>query len=442
MLSEATFSPKLDFNIHTHSVAFDASLVNTANISSMPVNTGTKHKKQISQFRLLGFAKKILTKHNVLSPRSKNPHRTRTCHSYKQQISKDVSIALSENPQDSRASIRDVQTCGCGWGCPVCYERLAVEKGLEIQKAIAWAKSEGLRPVLVALTAAHTNMMSLADFEQPFSKAYTKFTSNRRWRNFKQDFGVVHHIANRDLTYSDKNGWHFHKHMLLFINLEDRDISEMHEAMDTELTSWWIECLNKYGLSGKNEYAVHVSTHENASSDYLAKIGLTTEDDGTLHYEMTSSSTKDSRTIWDILMLANIGSDKNERLYVEYVEHMTGKNWITWSQGLHDLVDAFVPEIENEPETGQDNKMVKWISIGAYWWDMVKLAYAYDRLLNVAARTRDIEQIKELLRDIRYELYLDGKLWNREATIFIELQDPNMVTLHEDWKDESIRVPG
>ena len=411
-------------------------LVNTANISSMPVNTGLAHKKQVSQFTLLGFAKKILTKHNITSARSGNPHRTRLCHSYRQSGAIAPTISLSKNPADSRASITDVQTCGCVWGCPVCYEREALQKGLEIQKAIAWAKSENLTPVLVSLTASHTNEMSLADFQEPFSNAYRKFTSNRRWRNFKSDFGVVHYISNNDTTYSDKNGWHYHKHMLFFLDLQDATTDEMREQMDETLTQWWIDCLNQYSLSGSEQYAVHVSNHKNASADYVAKIGLTTDDEGNLHYEMTSATTKDGgRNIWDILMLANIGSIKNELLYIEYVQHMTGKNWITWSHGLHDIVDAFEVE-EEEVAEEEENKQVKWLLISDYWWDIVKWSYGYADLINVSARTRNIEDVRELLSAMRANLIDEDRLsdyYRNFKPIENSIAD---IRIHEDWKND------
>jgi len=432
-----TFSPNNPKSARANFDSENASLVNTANISSIQAMTGLQHKKQISQFTLLGFSKKILTKHNILSPRSDNPHRTRLCHSYRQASAIAPSISLSENLLDSRASITDVQTCGCVWACPVCYERKAVENGLEIQKAIAWAKSEGLTPVLVSLTAAHSNEMSLADFQNPFTDAYRKFTSNRRWRNFKKDFGVVHYIANNDTTYSDKNGWHYHKHMLFFVDLQDATTDDMRDAMDETLTEWWLDCLNEHGLSGKDEYALNVSNHENASSDYMAKIGLTTDESGNLHYEMTSATTKDGgRNIWDILMLANIGSIKNELLYIEYVAHMTGKNWITWSHGLHDIVDNFEIE-ETEPETGQDNKMVKWLLISDYWWDIVKWAYGYAELLDVAARTRDIWEVRGLLYVMRDNLRHENKLSDYYINYIPEIDSIADIRVHEDWQNDT-----
>ena len=408
-------------------------LVNTAKVSSTRVIAASQSINQRRRYSLLGAAKRFLTDANITAARSKNPHRTRHCHSYRHANAKNVSISLSENPLDSKAAIVDVQTCGCGWSCPVCFERLALEKGLDIANALAYFEAQKLTPILIALTARHSNEMSLKETETALSRAYGRFTSGRVWRRLKKKFKIKHYIANRDTTYGDRHGWHPHRHMCMALDLVEGAKSDIEEDFNKELTTWWLECLEKEGLTATRKHGLYVSTHENASSEYLSKQGITIDKKGKLQFEMTSSNTKNSRTVWDCLMLAEMGSHKNKMLYLEYVQHMTGKAWITFSHGLKDLVRHWLgtkPAKEGPPG---DNRMIKWLEIGDYWWFIVKISNGYARLVDCAAKTRSIDQVKELLHDLRHECYLNGLLWRNQAIEFLPLHDPHMVRLHENW---------
>lgn len=413
------------------------SLVNTAKLPSTTDTTGIQHSNRIHTMRLMSAGKRFLTKHNVSAPRSKKAHKSRICHSYKNDSSKNVTISLSNNPNNSKAGITNVQSCGSWCACAVCYERLALSKGLEIQKAIQWAKSKGYICVMIAFTASHSNDMSLKFVDDGLAKAIGLFLGGRAWTKIKKDLGIVHYIMNRDTTYGNKHGYHPHRHGLFFIDPAKTVKPEMEGEMNAVLTDRWLHSLSLAGLTATRKHGLYISAHDNASETYLTKLGLTADAQGNLSYEMTSSKNKKSLHIWDILMLAEMGSLKHEMLFIEYVKHYSGKTWIRWSNGLRDEVDAFeMPVIESEtPE--EFDRMIKWLEIGSYWWDVVNMSNAQSRIIDVSARTRDPEQVAELLHELRHELYLSGKLWKNEAVEFRRLNDTGMVKIHDDWIDSS-----
>lgn len=372
-----------------------ASLGNAAHIAAA-------NEIRIKKFKLLGYAQYLLKKRNVKNSRGTQPHRTSFCCWMKTHTAENVVIRLSTNDINSEASIGRVQTCRSIWACPVCAPRLATEKGKEIQQAIAWGDANDLIPVMVTLTARHNYRMPLKSFKTAFKAAWSHFTNRRAWRAFKENFGVIHHVANREITYG-KSGWHYHMHFLIW--MERRAIALAGgQGVEKVLTPDWLDALRREGLSGLDDVALKVTAHGNVGEKYLTKLGLTvSSDDDDLHYELTGTmNKKDSRTIWDILRHASYGDKESARLYIEFVEAMQGDNFLTWSHDFHDIVQAWAEqniESEEKPE-----KMPVWAHISNEAWAWVVQANAIPEVLDNAARFRSIPKLMELLETIRDEL--------------------------------------
>lgn len=375
------------------------SLGNTANISSAG-------QKKAKKYTLLSFAQKLLTKHNVVSKRSGKAHRTRYCHAHRAYGSDSITIKLSQSDvHKSVASYGGLQTCESIWACPVCAARIAVEKGLDVMKALELAKRENWQPVMVALTARHNVAMRLEAFKNQFKAAWQMFSAHRRWKTFKKIYGVKHEIVNREITYGD-NGWHYHMHLLLFLDFGAID-SAAADDLQSALEALWMQCLESKGLDGIPNIAAKVSSHGNVGQTYLTKIGLTiSESNGKLEYEMTSSETKSGKSIWDILRHAHYGDEKSESLYIEFVEAMSDTNFLTLSHGLKALIaDIQLPSNDSEPDKSQE-----WAEISPYWWNIVRRAYAMGKLLELAALSRDIGQCRDFLYSLQDELIGCGEL--------------------------------
>lgn len=377
-----------------------APLGNTANISSASLKT-------VKKYTLLNHAQNLATDANLLSKRSGKAHRVRFCHAHRAYGSDAITIKLSHSDvHNSQASFGGLQTCGSVWACPVCASRIAVEKGQEILKALEWAKQENLAPAMLALTARHHAGMGLDWFKTLFKGAWEMFSSGRRWRFFKKKYGVKHHIANREVTRGD-SGWHYHMHLLLFLDLSAVKAAAA-DSLQKDLEAFWIECLEAHALEGLPEIALKVSSHGNVGKTYLTKIGITiNEKDGKLEYEMTSSDTKKGQSIWDILRHSYYGDEEASRLYIEFVEAMQDTNFITFSHGLADLIaDIELPEFEGIAS----NEKVDFAEISPYWWKIVRRCGAMGKLLEQAAISRDIDHLRQYLYSLQDELIDAGEL--------------------------------
>jgi len=375
-------------------------LGNTANISSAS-------KKTASKYTILNHLQRLATDANVLSKRSGNPHRVRLCHAHKAYGADKITIKLSGNDvHNSQASFSGLQTCGSVWACPVCASRIAVEKGQEILKALEWAKRENKVPVMIALTARHHIGMGLDWFKGLFKGAWEMFSSGRRWRFFKKKYGIAHHIVNREVTRGE-SGWHYHMHLLLFLDLGELKAAAA-DSLQADLEKFWMDCLEAHALEGIPNIALKVSSHGNVGQTYLTKIGITiNEKDGKLEYEMTSSDTKKGRSIWDIARHSYYGDEEASRLYIEFIEAMQDTNFITFSHGLADLLENIeLPEHESIA----DSEKTDFAEISPYWWKIVRRCGAMGKLLEQAATTRDIHHLRQYLYSLQDELIDAGEL--------------------------------
>jgi hypothetical protein len=240
----------------------------------------------------------------------------------------------------------------------------------------------------------------LAWFSGLFKGSWEMFASGRRWKNFKKKFGIRHYIVNREVTRGD-SGWHYHMHLLLFLDFGALKAAAA-DSLQAELETYWIHCLEKHGLEGLPEIALHVSSHGNVGATYLTKIGITiNEKSGKLEYEMTSSETKSGRSIWDILRHSYYGDESESALYIEFIEAMQDTNFITFSHGLGDLIaDIELPENESIAS----NEKSDFAEISPYWWKIVRRAGAMGKLLEQAMSSRDVNHLRQYLWHLQDEL--------------------------------------
>lgn len=380
--------------------AQSASLGNSANISARGENT-------VKRFALLDHAKLLLgaadLRNSKGKEKGKRPHRTRLCHAFRAYGSDSIVLRLNQNANESRAAFTGLQTCGSIHACPVCAQREAAKKGEFILKSLAWSKRTNHKDLMLTLTARHNRHMSLAELETAFKAAWDTFNSHRAWKKLKKELGIKHWIANVEAPHGE-NGWHYHKHIILFATFDK--LKE--EKAQADINQLWIQCLAIHGLEALPEYATKITTGSAVGNEYLTKCGIVvTENNGRLEYELTGTENKDSKNHWELLEMSYYGNAHAGNLYLEYAEHMTGKNFLTTSHGLADLVEAEELPVSTEEEADQ---MTDFAEISPYWWDIVRGARGMSDVLKVAAKSRNVNAIRELLWELQERLILVGEL--------------------------------
>lgn len=376
-------------------------------------------KDKFRQYKELAFGQKLLINADVKNRKGK-PHRTRFCHAVRAYQAEQITLKVSGKPEAGNAALSGVQTCGSVWACPVCAGRIAAQRGKEISRAIDLMIEDGYIPIMLSNTAWHTKEMPLRWLKEKFKEAHRYFVQSRRWRELKAIFGIKHSIKAVEVTHSFDNGWHPHQHAILFAHA-DAINSASHETLETWISDCqdlWLQALEHVGLWGIKEIALDVKVSADVKKDYIAKLGLEDDETASLDYELSGGANKDKggRKIWSILWSAWQGKEEFEALYIEYVQAMTGDNWITWSHGLKALCK--IEEMEDEEAANifadLENDSLELMAISDEEFLPVRKLHAIGDLLELAASCRDENTVREFLQSLAVDWNNSGKAKERD----------------------------
>lgn len=380
----------------------------------------TRPKDKFRAFRELTFAQKLLIENDVKNRKGDGVHRTRFCHAVRAYQAESITVNISKDAAQAGASLAGVQTCGSVWSCPVCAARIATQRGKEISHAIDFMVEDGHIPLMLTNTAWHSKEMPLKWLKNKFKQAHRYFVQSRRWRELKAMFGIKHSIKAVEVLYGFENGWHPHQHAIVFAHA-DAINSASHETLESWISDCqdlWMKSLKRYGLTGIKEIALDVKASGDVKKTYLAKLGLNEDDTANLDYEISGGMNKDGkgRSIWSLLYSAWQGQESNEKLYVEYVEAMSGDNWITWSHGLKDLCG--IAEMEDEEAANIfadiDSPTEPLMQISDEEFLPVRKMFAQAELLEIAGITRNEEAVRQWLRELAIDWNNGGAAKERD----------------------------
>lgn len=270
-------------------------------------------------------------------------------------------VDLLKRQNDAR--FNGVQTCGSVWNCPCCSARISEVRRQELKQLEEWAGSplRGLRLVMMTLTARHRKR-SLKDMLERLGKAKARMQNRIPWKPLRDDGHLFGSVSVKEATYSEKNGWHPHYHVLCLVRA---DSDEAAQALLEPLRAVWLDCLRKEGLTGTARRAFDLQNGD-AVSAYISKHGrdekerkaaLNGRSNWGIAEEMTLGRTKKSgrnvdgdapksRSPWQILRDAVAGDEASVKLWQEYAIVMHGKRQQVWSNGLK--LACGVVEIEDE----------------------------------------------------------------------------------------------
>lgn len=300
-----------------------------------------------------------------------------------------------------------VQTCGSWSACPVCSARIAEVRRHELRLLEEWAGSQGLRLVMMTLTARHRRR-ALRSMVDKLAKARDRMHGRKIYQRLRAG-PIVGTVAVREVTHGDTHGWHPHYHVLFLVQA---DTDEEAIALLEPLRAQWLDCLRKEGLTGTADRAFHLQSGD-AVSAYLSKHGRDEGDRARaeekragwgISEEMTQSRFKrgrgkgeyQSRSAVQILRDASAGDPASETLWQEYCRVMYRRPQMVWSDGLKDLIG--LREIEDE-EAAEGEEFTEEEDQLLHSFDRSTWQYwrRYRAQLLAAAR-KGPEAVEELLR--------------------------------------------
>ena len=130
-----------------------------------------------------------------------------------------VEVALTTYEDGAqRARFSGLQVCGSVWLCPCCGKRISEVRRGELNALLAWARSVGLVPVMLTLTARHRRGNDLGQQLAGMKKAKRLMRQRREWRAIKSS--IVGTVTATEVTHGGA-GWHTHFHEIALIRAAD-----------------------------------------------------------------------------------------------------------------------------------------------------------------------------------------------------------------------------
>lgn len=248
-----------------------------------------------------------------------------------------------------RADFGGLTRCASPWACPCCAPRLASARARVLAPQIAARTAVGWSSWLVTLTLRHGRHDALADLLGGLRTGWSRLTSGRWWADLRAE-GVPEYVRGLDLTWSDRNGWHPHVHVVLLLPPGHGDGGKAARAFAVR----WREVLGRVGfqaLPGAQD--VQECRDAEAAARYATAPAAV--------YESVGIATKTGRpgagaTAFDLLRGAvPVGGAPDPACvarWVEYVAATKGRRQTTVSRGLTLNEDAVL--LDEEPEAPVD----------------------------------------------------------------------------------------
>lgn len=250
------------------------------------------------------------------------------------------SVGISLNIRSNRAHFVGLATCGSVWDCPICSAKIAMRRNEEVKQARErWVKNEGYL-VLVTYTIRHNKRDSLKDLARVVTDAIRYVHSGRDYQKFKKEYGLAGTISGTEVLLNMLNGWHYHKHQLLFLK-RDADSKEYNQIeIQSFLEDKYLEYIRSMGYDAISGIAVNVSdpdTGDGKLPEYICKWGIENE-----------VMTVDEKTTVGLSPFELLDTDEYREEFIEYSIAMKGKRRLTWSNGLRDLLGLDKEKTDDE----------------------------------------------------------------------------------------------
>lgn len=286
-------------------------------------------------------------------------------------------VKVLYSPGLKRAHYGNLIVCGSVWGCPVCSAKITERRRIEVEPAISnWSGSVAMG----AFTMQHDISQPLSLVKKKLYDSYTTMQEGRFYQHIKQKYGIAGTIGSSEVTWGPINGWHPHKHNLLFFwdKLTETDI----EDLESEISENFREKINKAGGYAHPDYSVKFSLgNGSAEKDYVYKWGL--------DYEIAKSPVKKARgenySPFELARWAISGEYQPVCLFREYFKNFKGSHQLSYSKGLRDLLDLSIEKTDLEVCQEQDQDAFQLAEIGRSIWSIVCRKGLRGELIEVAS---------------------------------------------------------
>ena len=367
-------------------------------------------------------------------------------------------LGVITNPDGSRsAAYGGLTTCGSVWVCPVCAGKIATRRADDLATVMRAVDDAGGSAFMLTLTmrhdrgnrlglsredrsrraeiedraamrdvaeangwdvderAAEAEEIELADIRaregvwDVLGCAWSSVTSGSVWIKDAESFGGLLGWARAvEATWSERNGWHLHIHVLLcFAEQVSADL--VAASVGARMFGRWRRALERKGYSASEEHGWDLRRAQLGDGD-LADYFVKMAHEVTSEHRKESKGSRGGRTPMQLLGEAvDTYEVASLARWWEWEQASEGRRQLTWSTGRRDLraYAGLGMEATDEEIAEEDQDADVRIGLTADGWDWLRRTHREPELLTVAERYG--------LDGARHWLHLHGLTWT-EAT--------------------------
>lgn len=260
-------------------------------------------------------------------------------------------------------------TCKSRWACPICSPMLAAEKA-EVVSGMYWLIDAPA--VMITYTVQHSKGDELDEQMSDLTRAMRYARNGERLSKYNEI--CLGYINNWEVTRSEVNGWHSHKHEINFL----RNGFSEGDIVETVVRSYKY-CIEKTGRL-VNDFTVDCKRWD-GGADYITKAVSASS-------ELTQGQHKSYKNSLNIMDILSRSGDRNNpgyygNLYLEYLRATKRRKMTNISRSL-DRFRKKSEEIakEKSKEMTAEDKIVATIEPDD-WKKICKAGIRYEILLTL-----------------------------------------------------------
>jgi hypothetical protein len=315
------------------------------------------------------------------------------------------------NVEQRRVKFRNVARCKSLWLCPVCANNITACRRSELEKVLS-AYAELCVPVMLSFTVRHHREYTLFDTLRTLTEAWRAMTKGKAWSKIQQRLGLRGMVRSLEITWSDRNGWHPHFHVVLLVSKSEMGaLAKQYDAIRQR----WIAKVAEAGGNATWENGCQLTVADNSIAAYVAKWAHEPKPETEerlsrwgIATEATRGIAKEGRrggmTPWDMLVECSQqrGFGMYAKLLHEYAEAVHGERQITWSRGLKASA-GIAEKSDEEIVEGADGGYVFLAAIDSDDWPAIIEADAQGAILDCASRG-DLGMMRDIIEDCKTDL--------------------------------------
>lgn len=326
-------------------------------------------------------------------------------------VTAEKDILLVKRPDYESAFYHNLQRCGSVWHCPICSTKIATYRRDELTTGVNNWTEQGNRILLATFTMQHLITDPCSDVLNAITKAQAKFWQGRKGKALWDKYKFAGKVRGLEVTYTP-NGWHWHFHLLFFIEgeLSPIVIDEMRE----EMSQHWSHVVSRAGKFADSQHGLTIKATDRDVADYVSKYGK--EGEGTWRKEVESwteahelalapikRASKGGLTPFQLLAMSLAGDPAAGPVFVEFAKAVKGKCQLKWSKGLRARAGLTGRELTDEEIAAKHDArdIIGWAlaELEQKHWRVIDRNAARGQLKQLAA-TGDHQAVLQFLADL------------------------------------------